>query len=88
MLNSVRDEKIVSQAIELNEKLQKVLTRHDALLSCKSTSNVNHHIEEQAEEEEEAEQLVRRYIQLHGTRIFLGKLIIHLVYHGHLIFLL
>lgn len=55
-----RDEKIVSQAIELNEKLQKVLTRHDALLSCKSTSTVNHHIEEQAEEEEEAEQLVRR----------------------------
>ncbi|XP_050363499.1 TOM1-like protein 5 [Argentina anserina] len=56
-----RNEKVVSQAVELNEKLQKVLTRHDALLSCKPTSTLNHLIEEQGEEEEEEpEQLVRR----------------------------
>lgn len=67
----LRNEKVVSQAIELNEKLQKVLTRHDTLLSCKPTSTVNHLVEEPGEEEEEEpEQLVRRYIQLHGIRIF------------------
>ncbi|KAL5566354.1 hypothetical protein UlMin_029518 [Ulmus minor] len=64
-----RDEKVVSQAIELNEQLQKVLSRHDALLSAKpslTTNHVNHvnhvnHINhEEPEEEEEAEQLFRR----------------------------
>ncbi|KAL6223274.1 hypothetical protein ACLB2K_006662 [Fragaria x ananassa] len=56
-----RNEKVVSQAIELNEKLQKVLTRHDTLLSFKPTSTVNHLVEELGEEEEEEpEQLVRR----------------------------
>ncbi|XP_048327781.1 TOM1-like protein 5 isoform X1 [Ziziphus jujuba] len=55
-----RDEKVVSQAIELNEQLQKVLARHDALLSARSTSIANHFNEEETEEEEEAEQLFRR----------------------------
>ncbi|CAL2257475.1 unnamed protein product [Prunus armeniaca] len=55
-----RDEKAVSRAIELNEQLQRVLARHDALLSCKPMSTVNHLNQDQAEEEEEAEQLFRR----------------------------
>lgn len=55
-----RDEKVVSRAIELNEQLQKVLTRHDALLSAKPRSTTNHFNQEEAEEEEEAEQLFRR----------------------------
>ncbi|EXB64094.1 TOM1-like protein 2 [Morus notabilis] len=55
-----RDEKVVSRAIELNEQLQKVLARHEALLSAKPRSTVNHFNQEEAEEEEEAEQLFRR----------------------------
>lgn len=55
---------MVSQAIELNEQLQKVLARHDALLSARSTSIANHFNEEETEEEEEAEQLFRRYVCL------------------------
>ncbi|KAJ6936731.1 TOM1-like protein 5 isoform X1 [Populus alba x Populus x berolinensis] len=67
-----RDEKLVSRSIELNEQLQKVLARHDALLSGRSTvsdrntfSNrtataPNHFNHEESEEEEEPEQLFRR----------------------------
>lgn len=61
---------MVSQAIELNDQLQKVLTRHDDLLSGKFTfsdrprSTGNHLNREEAEEEEEEEpeQLFRRYV--------------------------
>ncbi|XP_062148633.1 TOM1-like protein 5 isoform X2 [Alnus glutinosa] len=55
-----RDEKVVSRAIELNEQLQRVLARHDALISGRSTSTANHLSVEETEEEEEAEQLFRR----------------------------
>ncbi|XP_011001257.1 PREDICTED: TOM1-like protein 2 [Populus euphratica] len=67
-----RDEKLVSQAIELNEQLQKVLARHDSLLSGRSTvsdtttisdrttATANHFNHEESEEEEEPEQLFRR----------------------------
>lgn len=55
-----RDERIVSRAIEVNEQLQKVLERHDDLLSSKDTTTVNHFDHEEAEEEEEPEQLFRR----------------------------
>ncbi|KAL2528316.1 ENTH/VHS/GAT family protein [Forsythia ovata] len=69
-----RDEKIVSRAIELNEQLERVLRRHDALVSGRTmsisshieherTMSISSHIDqEQAveEEEEEAEQLFRR----------------------------
>ncbi|KAG6724115.1 hypothetical protein I3842_03G241500 [Carya illinoinensis] len=54
-----RDEKVVSQAIELNEQLQKVLARHDDLLSGRPTSTANHFSLDETEEEE-AEQLFRR----------------------------
>ncbi|KAK7358752.1 hypothetical protein VNO77_00690 [Canavalia gladiata] len=54
-----RDERIVSRAIELNEQLQKVLARHDDLLSGKATTTANHLDYEEAEEEE-PEQLFRR----------------------------
>ncbi|XVF14655.1 hypothetical protein REPUB_Repub09cG0080400 [Reevesia pubescens] len=65
LVMSSQDEKVVSRAIELNEQLQKVLVRHDALLSGRTavssrlTSTLNHfdHLEE---EEEEPEQLSRR----------------------------
>ncbi|XP_065874287.1 TOM1-like protein 5 isoform X2 [Euphorbia lathyris] len=67
-----RDEKLISRAIELNEQLQKVLARHDDLISGKSrlsdrsaisdrnTSTSNHFHREEDEEEEKAEQLFRR----------------------------
>ncbi|XP_043713342.1 TOM1-like protein 5 [Telopea speciosissima] len=55
-----RDEKVVSQAIELNEKLQKLLARHDSVLSVQATSTATHFVLEEMEEEEEAERLFRR----------------------------
>ncbi|KAJ1386594.1 VHS domain [Sesbania bispinosa] len=55
-----RDERIVSQAIELNEQLQKVLARHDDLLSGRATTTATNFDHAEAEEEEEPEQLVRR----------------------------
>lgn len=60
--NFCRDERIVSRALELNEQLQKVLSRHDDLLSGRITIAANHFDHEEAEEEEEAEQLFRRYL--------------------------
>lgn len=87
---------MVSRAIDLNEQLQKVLTRHEALLSGRSiptanrptptanrpTPTANHfnhedpylsarststanHVNHEEEEEEEAEQLFRRFVYLH-----------------------
>ncbi|KAF7834095.1 TOM1-like protein 5 [Senna tora] len=58
-----RDERIVSRAIELNEQLQKVLARHDDLISGKVTTTANRFDHEEAEEEEEAEQLFRRRLR-------------------------
>ncbi|XP_022894913.1 TOM1-like protein 5 [Olea europaea var. sylvestris] len=66
-----RDEKIVSSAIELNEKLERVLHRHDALVSGRTmsisshieherTMSISRHIDREQAEEEEAEQLFRR----------------------------
>jgi hypothetical protein len=52
-----RDEAVLSQAIELNEELHKVLVRHDALLSVQPTTTVASNLEE---EEEDAESLYRR----------------------------
>ncbi|XP_068653220.1 TOM1-like protein 5 isoform X2 [Aristolochia californica] len=55
-----RDEKVVSQAIELNDKLDKLLAKHDALLSVRATSDAISFNHEEAEEEEEKDQLFRR----------------------------
>ncbi|CAJ1974764.1 unnamed protein product [Sphenostylis stenocarpa] len=55
-----RDERIVSRAIELNEQLQKVLARHDDLLAGRATITATRFYHEEADEEEEPEQLVRR----------------------------
>ncbi|KAE8697417.1 hypothetical protein F3Y22_tig00110621pilonHSYRG00236 [Hibiscus syriacus] len=67
LVMSSRDEKAVSQAIELNEQLQKVLIRHNALLSGKTTvssrptsTEIPNHFDHEEEEEEEPEQLFRR----------------------------
>lgn len=54
-----RDEVVVSQAIELNEELHRVLVRHDALLSVHPTTAVASNLKEE-EEEEDAESLYRR----------------------------
>ncbi|KAL8477338.1 hypothetical protein ACS0TY_029587 [Phlomoides rotata] len=56
-----RDEKVVSRAVELNEQFERVLQRHDSLVSGRTMSTSNHigH-EQEEEEEEEAEQLFRR----------------------------
>lgn len=53
-----RDEMVVSQAIELNDQLEKVLDRHDQLISGRATSTISHFVQEDVEEEEE--QLFRR----------------------------
>lgn len=50
---------MITQAIELNEQLEKVLTHHDSLLSVHATPTSC--IDEQAEEEEDAERLYRRF---------------------------
>ncbi|KAM7529009.1 hypothetical protein LguiB_032419 [Lonicera macranthoides] len=55
-----RDDKLVSRAIELNEQLEKLLARHNVLISGCSTSASNRFDQEEVEEEEEAEQLFRR----------------------------
>lgn len=60
-LTCASDDKVVSQAIELNDQLERVLKRHDALISVRPTSTPNHVYLEETEEEEEAEQLFRRY---------------------------
>jgi hypothetical protein len=63
---------VVSRAIELNEQLQKVLARHDGLISGRSTSIANHLSIDEMEEEEEAEQLFRRYVIYVGLCFFLN----------------
>lgn len=61
LLSVPRDDKVVSQAIELNDQLERVLKRHDALVSGRPTSTSNHVYHEEETGEEEAEQLFRRY---------------------------
>lgn len=58
------DEKVVAEAVELNDQLQKLLTRHDALISDRPTPIVNQLNQEEVDEEEEAEQLFRRSVHL------------------------
>ncbi|PKI72602.1 hypothetical protein CRG98_006979 [Punica granatum] len=58
-----RNEKVISQAIKLNDQLQKVLVRHDALVSSRPITSMNHSNNDvvvEEEEEEEPEQLFRR----------------------------
>ncbi|URE17321.1 VHS and GAT domain containing protein [Musa troglodytarum] len=55
-----RDEKLVTQAIELNEQLHQVLTHHDSLLSVCDTATPTSCVNEEGEEEEDAESLYRR----------------------------
>ncbi|ONK62967.1 uncharacterized protein A4U43_C07F10020 [Asparagus officinalis] len=55
-----RDEKMVTQAIELNEQLHKVLTQHDAFLSVSTGSTTPSLAHHEQEEEEDAERLYRR----------------------------
>ena len=54
----------MSEAVELNDQLQKLLTRHDALISDRPTPTINQLNQEEVEEEEEAEQLFRRSVHL------------------------
>lgn len=58
------DEKLVSEAVELNDQLQKLLTRHDALISDRPTPILNQLNQEEVDEEEEAEQLFRRSVHM------------------------
>jgi len=58
-LTFIRDEKMVTQAIELNEQLHKVLAQHDALLSVRVGSTTPSPVDDEAEED--AEHLYRRY---------------------------
>ncbi|GAA0148748.1 transporter [Lithospermum erythrorhizon] len=70
-----RDDKLVSQAIDMNEQLQKVLRKHDALVSTEPAPISNHltnHLtqdQEEDEQEEEPEQLFRRYVRLHYLNV-------------------
>lgn len=54
-----RDEKTISQAVELNEQLQRALTRHDSLVSGRSLPPLAQ-IDQEEAEEEDPEQLFRR----------------------------
>ncbi|XP_028785131.1 TOM1-like protein 5 isoform X1 [Neltuma alba] len=65
LVMSSRDEGIVSQAIELNEQLQRVLSRHEDLLSGRATTTTANRFEHEVEEEEEEEtkQLFRRRLR-------------------------
>lgn len=60
--DGARDEKMVSRAIELNEQLDKLLIRHDALLSVHSQPVTNTVHDE--DEVEEPDQLFRRFVLL------------------------
>lgn len=55
-----REEKVVYQAIELNEQLHMVLAKHDALLSAQSASDATciNHVE--TDEEEDLDRLLHR----------------------------
>ncbi|XP_042470872.1 TOM1-like protein 5 isoform X1 [Zingiber officinale] len=55
-----RDEKLVTQAIELNEQLHQVLCHHDRLLSVNATATPACDAHGEGEEEEDAESLWRR----------------------------
>lgn len=59
---------MVTRAIELNEQLERILQRHDALISRRTTLISTHIDHEQAGEEEEAEQLLRRLIYCNTLR--------------------
>ncbi|XP_022739699.1 TOM1-like protein 5 isoform X2 [Durio zibethinus] len=83
-----QDEKVVSRAIESNEKLQKVLVRHDTLLSRRTSvsnrpmSTLNH-FDHEEEEEEEPEQLfrsIRVQVSCQALQEGVGKV---LQYIGH-----
>ncbi|XP_071689506.1 TOM1-like protein 5 [Rutidosis leptorrhynchoides] len=54
-----RDERTISKAVELNDQLQKALSRHDALVSGRSVPAYTQIDQEDAEEEDQ-EQLFRR----------------------------
>ncbi|CAH9058306.1 unnamed protein product [Cuscuta epithymum] len=54
-----RDEKVVSKAVEINEQLDMVLKRHDALVSVHPTQ-ISSHVDYEQVEVEDAEQLSRR----------------------------
>ncbi|KAK1288072.1 hypothetical protein QJS10_CPB19g00047 [Acorus calamus] len=57
----MQDERLVSQAIELNEQLQKILDKHDALLSVRGVSTTSSTVDNgEREEEEDADRLLRR----------------------------
>jgi len=54
----------------LNEQLQKVLARHDDLLAGRATTTASRFDHEEAEEEEEPEQLVRRCLPCFWNSIY------------------
>lgn len=56
---------MITQAIELNEQLEKVLTHHDSLLSVQATTPPTSCIDQEAEDEEDAERLYRRFCCLY-----------------------
>ncbi|KAG9458907.1 hypothetical protein H6P81_003415 [Aristolochia fimbriata] len=60
LVMTCRDEKLVSQAIELNDKLDKLLAKHDALLSVRAATAAASFNHEEVVEEEEKDQLFRR----------------------------
>lgn len=60
MFGCLRDEKTISQAVELNEQLQRALSRHDTLVSGRSLLTLAQ-IDQEEAEEEDPEQLFRRY---------------------------
>lgn len=70
---------MITRAIELNEQLERVLKRHDALISGRPTSTSSHVYHD--EEEEEAEQLFRRYACIISYNIHALELPLKLMKH-------
>ncbi|XP_028548669.1 TOM1-like protein 5 [Dendrobium catenatum] len=68
LVMTCHDEKVIAQAIELNELLGKVLTQHDSLLSSRAPSTTGLFVNEEAEEDEEL--LLRRYCSFVGVVLF------------------
>ncbi|KAH7685252.1 ENTH/VHS domain-containing protein [Dioscorea alata] len=60
LIMTSRDEKIVTQAIDLNDRLHKALAKHDTLLSVRATSTVPVTTAREDSEEEDEERLFRR----------------------------
>ena len=65
-----REEKLISRAIDLNEQLQKVMKKHDALLKGDASAVSSSNYEQVEEEEEEDVDCLLRRLFISLNRLF------------------